>query len=326
MMPTRFSMALVAASLLVPALAQAVSVSQASTVKPGSVIDIASVKPLFKNKSRAVIAGYQVAFVVHNKATANATNVFGSGTAKASMEVQLANVDYALMQRIADEAYANFVKKVQEAGIEVVAPEQVKASANFQALETTPSSAQGPYTVNFQGADYVIVPASGFPLWFNKFDGLGAKGKASSRNVKAMADLSKEFDAAVLAPSFAVDFAYLDSSGGMLARRASVEVSNNMAIVPAATVYWGSTDGLVYPKFKDGFWAEGATGTFVRGASSNNRALVKGFAGLGMNIGPAASKSAMTLEADPEAFRTKTVELLDGAAEIFKRAVQDVRK
>lgn len=322
---SRLSLAAAAFSLalLTPTLARAVSTAEAETVKIGKAIDTKSVKMLFKKKNRAVMAGYQVAFVTRNKATA-AAGLYGSG-ARATMETFLGNVDYALMQEIVDAAYANHVKRLQEAGIEIVPMEQVKASKAFQELEVTPGSAAQPCKVNLQGADYVVVPASGFPLWFNKYDDLGAKGEQSKKNIQLMAQLSKEFDAAVLQPSFGVDFTYLDTSGGSLRRKANVEAQNSMLIVPTASVYWGSVEYLAYPKFLDGFWAEGATGKFITAEEANNRGLVESLGRIGIDIGPVRSKKAVVLEADREAFKAKSVELLNGTAVLFKRAVQDAR-
>lgn len=314
--------AALSSALLVPALAAAIPVSEAGTAKPGKVIDMAAVKPLFKKKGRAVIAGYQVSFVTHNKASAYAG---GGGGARSKMETFLGNVDQALMQQIADEAYATFAKKLAEAGIEVVPMEQVKASANFQALETTPASADAPYKVNFEGADLVVVPATGFPLWFNQYDGLNAAGNKGKKNLKHMAALAKEFDAAVLQPSMSVDFSYLDTSGGMLARKANVEAGNAMYMTPA-TVFWGTTDGgLSFAKFPGGLWSTEPTGKFVTADSDSNLALVKGLGYMGIDIGAVRTKKAIVLEADPVVFKAKTIELLEGASEVYKRAVQDIR-
>lgn len=311
-------------SFALPPVARAVPASEASTVKPGKAIDLSMVKPLFKKHTRVAVAGYQVSFVTHNKATAHATNLLGSGTAKASIETFLGNVDQALMKQIADEAYVTFVQKLQEAGVEVVPWETVKTSKAYAQLERHPQ--QQAYTVNFQGATYAVVPAAEFPLWFNKYDGL-AGGKGSSKNIKVMGDLAKELDAAVIQPSLAVDFAYLDTAGGKFAKRASVEAQNGMLIVPAASVFWGSVPGgLTYAKFTDGFWAEGATGKWTKAGASNNAALVKGLLGLGIDIGPATSKKAIVLDADPVVFKQKTLELLAAAAEVYKRGVQEVRR
>lgn len=230
------------------------------------------------------------------------------------------------MQQIANEAYATYVKKLQEAGIEVVDAEKVKASANFQALETTPGSATSPYQVNYGGADMVVVPATGLPLWFNQYDGLNANGNKGKKNLKAMAALAKEFDAAVLQPSMVVDFSWIDTSGGQLARKASASAGNTPYMVQAATVFWGSTEGgLTYAKFPTGLWSTTPTGQFQEADSSNNVALVKGLGSIGIDIGAVRSKKAIVLEADPAAFKGAAVDLLAGASEIYKRAIQDVR-
>jgi hypothetical protein len=60
-----------------------------------------------------------------------------SSGSKASMEVMLANVDHALMQSIANDAYPAFVTKMKAAGVEVVAAETLKASETFKSLELT---------------------------------------------------------------------------------------------------------------------------------------------------------------------------------------------
>lgn len=316
---------LVVLSLTVVAPVHAVPTSEASTVKPGKVIDMAVVKNQFKKNSRVAIAGYQVSFVTHNKATAHAMNLLGSGTAKASIETFLGNVDQALMKQIADEAYLTFVEKLKEAGIEVVPWETIKTSKAFAQLELYPDQKKT-HTVNFQGATYAVIPAGDFPLWFNSFDGL-AGGKGGKKNHVVMNELGRELDALVIQPSLAVDFAYLDTSGGKFSKRASVEALNGMPIVPAASVFWaGQGGGLSYAKFVDGFWAEGATGTWTKAGASQNAALVKGLAGIGIDIGPATSKKAIVLDADPVVFKQKTLELLAGAAEVYKRGIQEVRR
>jgi len=319
---TALSLALLV--LAVPAPVLAVPASEATTVSPGKVIDMAVVKNQFKKNSRVAIAGYQVSFVLHNKATAHAMNLLGSGTAKASIETFLGNIDQAVMQQIADAAYLTFVQKLKEAGIEVVPWETIKASKAFAQLELYPQ--QEAYSVKFQGATYAVIPAAGFPLWFNSFDGL-AGGKGGKKNHVVMNDLGRELNALVIQPSLAVDFAYLDTSGGKFSKRASVEALNGMLIVPAASVFWaGQGGGLSYAKFVDGFWAEGATGTWTKAGASNNAALVKGLSGLGMDIGPASSKKAIVLNADPVVFKQKTLELLNAAAEVYKRGIQEVRR
>jgi hypothetical protein len=179
--------------------------------------------------------------------------------------------------------------------------------------------------VKLQNMHLIVVPATGHALWFNKFDGLsGGKG---GDNVRVMGELEKELQAVVIHPSIAIDFAYLDASGGKFARKASVEAQNGMLLVPAATVYWSTWGGgLVYTKFQDGVWVDGPTGKWTKAKSENNASLVKGLAGLGIDIGPVSGKKAIVLEAEPEAFKSKSIEVLKAAHNLYRRGLENARK
>ncbi|MCC2675856.1 MAG: hypothetical protein K0R58_2803, partial [Ramlibacter sp.] len=155
---------------------------------------------------------------------------------------------------------------------------------------------------------------------------LNANGNKGKKNLKHMAALAKEFDAAVLQPSMVVDFSWLDTSGGQLARKANVEAGTSPYMVAAATVFWGTTDGgLAYAKFPGGLWSTTSTGKFTEASNDSNYLLVKGLGYMGVDIGAVRSKKAVVLEADPAVFKGAVVELLGGASEIYKRAIQDIR-
>lgn len=308
---------------LAPA-AFAITAADCYKADPGNVIDLYGIKKITK-PVRLAIAGYQVSFIVRNKATAHAMNVLGSGTAKSSMETFLGNVDYALMQAIADAAYADFVEQMKATGHQVLSAEEVKGAKAYAKLTKVPVSAANAHTVKLQNMHLIVVPATGQELWFNKFDGLsGGKG---GDNVRVMGELEKELQAIVLQPSIAIDFAYLDAAGGKFARKASVEAQNGMLLVPAATVYWSTAGGgLVYTKFKDGVWVDGPTGKWTTAKSDNNASLVKGLAGLGIDIGPVSGKKAIVLEAEPEAFKAKSIEVLKAAHHLYRRGLENARK
>jgi hypothetical protein len=315
------SLALVAC--LVPS-SFAITAEDCYTANPAKIIDTYGIKKITK-PVRLAIAGYQVSFVVRNKSTAHATNILGSGTAKSSMETFLGNVDYALMQQIADAAYADFVEQMKATGHQVLTLEEVKAAKAYAKLEKVSVSATTPHRAKLQNMHLIVVPATGLELWFNKFDGLSS-GKGGD-NVRVLAELEKELQAVVLQPSIALDFAYLEASGGKFARKASVEAQNGMLLVPAATVYWSTAGGgLVYTKFQDGVWVDGPTGKWSKAKSDNNAALVKGLAGLGIDIGPVSSKKAIVLDADPEAFKVKSIDVLKAAHNLYRRGLENARK
>lgn len=302
----------------------AITAEDCYTANPAKVIDVYGIKKINK-PVRLAIAGYQVSFVVRNKATAHAMNLLGSGTAKSSMETFLGNVDYALMQEIADAAYADFVEQMKATGHQVLADEEVKAAAAYAKLTKVPVSATSAHYAKLQNMHLIVVPAKGHALWFNKFDGLSA-GKGGD-NVRVMGELEKELQAVVIHPSIAIDFAYLDAAGGKFARKASVEAQNGMLLVPAATVYWSTAGGgLVYTKFLDGVWVDGPTGKWTTAKSDNNVSLVKGLAGLGIDIGPVSGKKAIVLEADPVAFKAKSIEVLKAAHNLYRRGLENARK
>jgi hypothetical protein len=302
----------------------AITAEDCYNANPAKVIDVSGIKKI-KKPVRLAIAGYQVSFVVRNKATAHAMNALGSGTAKSSMETFLGNVDYALMQEIADAAYADFVEQMKATGHQVLSEEEVKGAKAYAKLTKVPVSATSPHYTKMQNMHIIVVPASGLPLWFNKFDGLSANKGAN--NVRTMGELEKELQAVVIQPSITLDFAYLDAAGGKFARKASVEAQNGMLLVPAATVYWSTGGGgLVFTKFQDGVWVDGPTGKWSTAKSDNNASLVKGLAGLGVDIGPVSGKKAIVLEADPAAFKTKSLEVLKAAHNLYRRGLENARK
>ena len=302
----------------------AITAEDCYKANPAKVIDVSGLKKINK-PVRLAIAGYQVSFVVRNKSTAHAMNLLGKGTAKSSMETFLGNVDYALMQEIADAAYADFVEQMKATGHQVLSDEEVKSAKAYAKLTKVPVSATNAHKVKLQNMHLIVVSAKGQELWFNKYDGLNA-GKGAD-NVRVMGELEKELQAVVIQPSIAIDFAYLDASGGKFARKASVEAQNGMLLVPAATVYWSTWGGgLVYTKFQDGVWVDGPTGKWSTAKSGNNASLVKGLAGLGIDIGPVSGKKAIVLEAEPEAFKTKSIEVLKAAHNLYRRGLENARK
>ncbi|HYP04894.1 MAG TPA: hypothetical protein VER03_01560 [Bryobacteraceae bacterium] len=89
--------------------AYAIDVQEISSDKVKDLIDLKALKSL-KSVQKVAIPGFRVAFVTRNKVTARSEDWLGgmgggrSSGSKASMEVMLGNVDYALMQSIVDEA------------------------------------------------------------------------------------------------------------------------------------------------------------------------------------------------------------------------------
>ncbi|HEY0140476.1 MAG TPA: hypothetical protein VGF48_06240 [Thermoanaerobaculia bacterium] len=326
--------ALLAVSLLAPQL-HAISAKEAATTEVKKLVQ--DMKPFkgVKAAQRVAIPTYRVLFVTRNKVTARAEDWLGgvgggsSSGAKASMEVMLGNMDYAALQAIVDAAYADFVAQIKATGVEVVPFETVKASAAYQTLKINGGNAAKPYTKVLPGGQthVVILSPTEIPLWFTNWDGGITDQGMSQANIKALGNLSKELNAALLYPTMMVDFAALSGSGGKFARRAEVGAQKAVFIHPVGTLFWTQDHrGAAFSRITDGIGAEGDPGAFISGGESNNSGLVKGLQDIGIDIGPAKSKKNLVLEANPAEFSKMALEALGAVNDLYKRALVEAKK
>lgn len=130
------------------------------------------------------------------------------------MEVVLGKVEFETLQAIADAAYANFMDDLKSSGIEVVSMETIAASASFQKMKMTGSTAEKPYTKRSRDRkiDYIVVSPSAIPLWFTNWDGDVSDQGMNQTNIRAIMSMSKELDALMLYPIMHVDFATVDQA------------------------------------------------------------------------------------------------------------------
>ena len=312
----------------------AISPGDVATTDIRKLVDVKSIKGA-KGAKRVAVPGYRVIFTTRSKVVANAEDWLGgvgggtSSGAKASMEVVLGNVDFATLQKIADEAYGDFLADLKEGGLEVVAPEAVMASASFQKMKMTGSTADKPYTKRSRDAktSYVVASPSSIPLWFTNWDGDISDQGMNQTNTRALLAMAKELDALLLFPIMHVDFATLGSSGGKFARRASVNAKAAIYTNPAYTLFYISNDkGFAFARIHDGVGVEGDPGEFVTADQASNAAFIEGMQKIGIDFGPVRSKKNMVLQTNPANFQSLAVEALTGTNEAFRRAVQAAQK
>lgn len=203
---------------------------------PPISIDVAKkfhTKLKFLNRSkRVIVAGFRVGFVVRDSVTASVAAGYqfgGTHTSGASSKtaVELAGVDAATLQNITDQLYADFIADLEAAGRVVVPMEEVRASEGFAKLATTPT----PYTKQskfLQDRILSVYTPEGIPLWWEHGNQIGDKGPFATGNWKAAGSMSVDLDAIVVAPTFLISFAELESSGnkrGMFAGYGSSKAS-----------------------------------------------------------------------------------------------------
>lgn len=200
---------------------------------------------------KVTVAGYRVAFVVRNSASAYA----GSGVANIGqstgynrtitqaqnkkIEVGLMNVNRQLMQAITDQLYADFVERLKASGKTVVPQDELLKASSFAKLERTEAQGNEAYTVSPTGdaRHYLVFAPSGMPLYFIAGESLGDKGPFSQTNNKVLGEISKETNSVLLIPQVVVDFAEVESSGRSTFRsNAHVDAKPGIALVPMHTI------------------------------------------------------------------------------------------
>lgn len=111
--------------------------------------NVTEILPAYK---RVAVAGFRVAFVTKDSATAQvrASSFLGRDTSGARMTVNanLEGVDAATLQAVTDKAYANFIEQLKLAGREVVPKEELKEF--LSGVQATPTSVDKPFTKEVQ--------------------------------------------------------------------------------------------------------------------------------------------------------------------------------
>jgi hypothetical protein len=326
---------LAVSAVCVAAHAWAIGPADVATTDIRKLVDVKSLKAV-KGSKRIAVPGYRVIFTTRTKVVASAEDWLGSvgggrsSGARASMEVVLGNVDFPLLQSVADQAYANFLEELKATGMEVVSPEAVKSSAAFAKMKLTGSTEQKPYTKASRDrkTHYLVVSPSSIPLWFTNWDGDISDQGMSQTNMRALWDMAKELDATLVYPIMHVDFATVGSQGGKFARRASVSAKATVYVNPAYTLYYiaNNKGGGSFARITDGIGVEGDPGEFVSADQSSNEAFIGSMQKIGIDFGPVRSKKNMVLQANRDNFQSLALEALGGSNAAFRRGLQEAAK
>jgi hypothetical protein len=178
-----------------------------------------------KAMNRVVVPQFRVAFVAKTGVSARG----GAGLANlgqstgfnrtitqaqsARVDMMLGNVDYALMQGLAEQLHADFLKRLA-AGKQVVSLDEMKKSSGYPKIE--PVKLDKPYVKSpFDDRASSSSPpprscrwpsCTSTPIW-------AARGLSTRTPPRRSPSLGATLDALVLIPTVIVDFAQLESSG-----------------------------------------------------------------------------------------------------------------
>jgi hypothetical protein len=299
----------------------------------------------FLNRTnRVIVAGFRVGFIVRDSITASVAAGYqfgGTHTSGASSKtaVELAGITPDTLQEITEELYQDFLADLRASGREVVSIEEIKGTEGFNRLDTTPA----PYTkVSKFLQDRVLsvyTPAE-LPLWWEHGNQIGDKGAFATGNWKAAGAISVDHDAVIMAPTYLVSFAELESSGnkrgafaGYGSGKASTKASPRLCILPHETkllaVHFrkkiAGDMGAVTLKKQVVVGEFGARMVTLdeRDNDSPTRAALLGLAaatgdqGIFAAAGAARSEQTLAVQTHPAHFKAHTVAALRGVTDAY---------
>ena len=194
----------------------------------------------FKGQSSFALGAFRVAFVTEDKVVSVAKGMLsGGGGSSSKMTGELAGVDHALMQKIADEVYADFLKQAAAKGYTLIDSTQLaKTSAAYSAMAGAENFAEGRLGTVVIPTGQRSVPlaaddsakaergAQSFMASIHNVGAFTAKAEAN----KAFPEAAKEVGVPVLGVTIVVNFA--DFKGGV----SKFGTSSKATIMAGATI------------------------------------------------------------------------------------------
>jgi len=180
-----------------------------------ATVRIVNGKPL-KGKSTIALGAFRVAFKMHDQVVSIARGALsGNGGSSVTDDTTLSGVDHALMQKIADQVYADFLSQAKAKGYSIVDSAALAASSpEYKALPTTASFTEGPFgefvipagqTSPVLGADDYKQERHGAQTFTSGFKGIGV-GMAKTAANDVFGKVGSP-DTAVLAVTIVVNYA-----------------------------------------------------------------------------------------------------------------------
>lgn len=200
-----------------------------------------------KGLKRVAFPAFQVEFEIESNenATSVARQVGEGGGAQASVSTRyfLKGTDDALCQKITDDLYAAVVAQMQEAGLEVVPLDAVKAAPSWAKLPLKPT----PFKIDKSKHDSMFCAPQGMQTYFRpgdqrlEFGGISFSGLDWNGVCKSLAT---DLDAALIEARFVVTFCDLEGSKqgfwATYGNTASASVKSTLALtfLPGETRFW----------------------------------------------------------------------------------------
>jgi hypothetical protein len=302
-----------------------------------------NVTEVLPGNKRVAVAGFRVAFITSNTATAQVRGSYLPGRdtsgASSTLVVTLAGVDHATMQALTDRAYADFLAQMRLTGREILPQEDLREF--LAGVDVSPSAPGKPYTKEVNSQTAMVFSPTGMPLWFHNGDiAWSDKGPFDQKNLRSLAEYSNKLNAIVVAPLIVVDFARMSSSGnqsGLVSNSAETGAALEMRVSGFTSRVTRSEEtrgGLVmkgddaHVSMTRGFVSDMKFGAMKDVAASDNRGTVGIFNVLGGAMGLAnaggavRNKKESVAETNNSAYAAAALDALTRATGTFAKWFQ----
>jgi hypothetical protein len=195
-----------------------------------------------KGMKRVAMPSFQVEFVTRSSAQASTSGFASAGRTSVSAYYTLVGVGEADFQALTNQLHADFVRDLQQMGVEVVPFAQVQASPAYRKLAAGAQPA--PYSKSGGGTSSVALAPAGQLIYgsaliaaksdsmFGAFSTLANTGAMMGAAFDTI-DLAKELDARIVDVRLVVDFAQIASSDKGFLSRLSSTASVDGKVQPA---------------------------------------------------------------------------------------------
>jgi hypothetical protein len=295
-----------------------------------------------KGKSTLALGAFRVAFVTEDAANSESHGMFSGGGSAARMTSQLVGIDHALMQKITDEIYADFLKQAAAKGYTVIdSASLAKSSSAYGALppmENFDEGRLGTFVIPTGqrsvelAADHSAKQDKGAVGFISAMKNV-SKSMATAEANKVFPVAAKDTNSTVVGVTIVVNFANFKgtsssfgSSKATIAPGATIDGQNKEDISHATSIMaWDASTstapaGMAMVLLEGEIHSDVSIGEF--GSHSAMKAgdhISNGIAALG--AGGQVNKKASELTADPIAYETNVLLVAAQANDMMLSAI-----
>jgi len=275
---------------------------------------------LLEKSDKILIPAFRVVFNTQASASASTDSRLinlgsSSKTSDTSMtmKVNLGGVTESALQKIADEAYADFLAGLKASGKEPIPYDEFKNHESYKEIDFAEASAGKAFFKDMKMGDpraFFVQSPKALPLFFLNSDQFGDQGIFGLGNWKKLTALSHDLDAVIVIPTISIDFVQMHGSGkrSLFKKSSSVKMQQEVSLIPQLSNLYVlhakpkvAGDFQQYPLDEE-IVIPGGYGKATLIKERDNTALVYALSAATGTAGSVSKRSEYMIDANPEAY------------------------